>query len=216
MRAIYILSQKCYEGAKNLPVIAFRFLEPSVDLREIDALIFTSKNGVEAIDRVTDQWRSVPAYAIGIATSKSIEEHGGRVVYEAKNSYGDRFATEIKDRLQGKRVLFVRPKKVTSKLNQILMQNGVDLHEMVAYETICNEDPKLKAPPSGAIIIFSSPSTIECFFKRFEWDRRYQAVVIGDVTASAMPKEIDFMKAQQPTIPACIDLAKKLNGGENG
>ena len=216
MRPIYLLSQKHYKGAKNLPVIVIRFLDPSVDLSEIDALIFTSKNGVEAIDRVTDQWRSVPAYAIGSATSKSIEEHGGRVVYEAKNSYGDLFAKEIKDRLQGKRVLFVRPKKVTSKLNQILRQNGVDLHELIAYETICNEDSDLKAPPSGAIIIFSSPSTIDCFFQRFAWDSSYQAVVIGDVTASAMPKEIDFLKAQQATIPACIDLAKKLNGVGNG
>ncbi len=211
MRTIYILSQKRYEGAENLPVIVIRFLDPPIDLAGVDALIFTSKNGVEAIDRVSDQWREIPVYAIGSATAESVRERGGSVYYEAKNSYGNLFAGEIKKQLKGKRTLFVRPKKVTSKLNQILLQNGVELQETIAYETICNDDPRLKAPKQGAVIIFSSPSTIECFFKRFAWEESYRAVVIGDVTAASMPKEIDFLKAQQPTIPACIDLAKRLN-----
>ncbi len=208
---IYILSQKRYEGATNLPSIMIDYRDEKIDLKGVEALIFSSKNGVMALDRVTPLWRDIPAYAIGSATQEAIEALGGRVVYRAKNSYGDAFAKEIRERLNGKVALFLRPLVVTSSLNTILTKAGVLLKEVVLYETKCTPCKNLKAPEKGAIMIFSSPSTIRCFFHCFSWDASYQAVVIGDVTASYMPKDVPFAKASQPTIPACIELANRLS-----
>jgi len=205
----YILSQKPYKGAKNLPCIMINYLEKEIDLSEYEALVFTSKNGVVAVDKIDKSWMDLPSYSIGSGTSKAISELGGKVEFEAKNSYGDKFAEEIKKRLGGKRVLFLRAKVVTSKLNTILKDAGVLLDEVVVYETVCNDCKNLKKPESGSCIVFSSPSTVECFFKCFEWNTSYKAVVIGEVTLKALPKDIPYIMSEKTTISSCIQTCLK-------
>ncbi len=208
--SIFILSEKEYEGALNLSCIKINFLKKEINLSKYDALIFSSKNGVLAIDKLTKSWKNIPSYSIGGATSKVINSLGGKVIYEAKSSYGDNFAKEIKDRLKGKKILFLRAKVVTSNLNEILLKAGVKLYELVVYETRCNDCKELKTPPLNSVIIFSSPSTIECFFRCFSWESSYKAVVIGSKTASFMPKDISFVLAPKQSINSCIELSKKL------
>ena len=209
MNNIFVLSQKKFASAQNLPVIIFEYFDKKVDLSNYDALIFTSKNGVLAIDRVDEKWKALPSYSIGSGTSKAIKALGGKIVYEAKSSYGDDFAKEIKKRLQAKRVLFLRPKVVTSHLNTILKEAGIALEELVIYETKCNACENLTTPPKNAYIIFSSPSTITCFLKCFSWDDSYKAIVIGTKTASFMPSDIPYILSKKQTIDACIALAKE-------
>jgi uroporphyrinogen-III synthase len=208
---IYILSEKKYKDASNLPVILIKYISKNIELSSYDALIFSSKNGVIAIDKLTDSWKNIPSYSIGSGTSKEIENRGGKIVYEAKSSYGDDFASEIKERLSGKKALFLRAKVVTSSLNSILKDAGVLLDEEIVYETVCAECNSLTTPTENSFIIFSSPSTIECFFRCFEWKDSYTAVVIGTKTASFMPKEIPFVMAPSQTIPSCIKLSKNLS-----
>ena len=207
---IFILSEKQYEDAQNLPVILIKHLSKNIDLSPYEALIFSSKNGVIAIDTLTDSWKNIPSYSIGTGTSKEIEKRGGTIVYEARSSYGDDFAKEIREKLSGKKALFLRAKVVTSSLNTILEDAGVILDEEVVYETVCAECKTLKTPPKGSIIIFSSPSTIECFFQCIRWDKSYTAVVIGTKTASYMPKEIPFEMPPKQSIPSCIEISKIL------
>ncbi len=210
MSDIFVLSQKRFEGAKNLPVIVFDYYDKEVDIFPYDALIFTSKNGVYALDQVNACWKSRDIYSIGSGTSQAVRELGGKIVYEAKSSYGDDFAAEIKAHLQGVKTLFVRPKVVTSHLAEILRDAGVGLEEEILYETKCNDCETLQTPPAGSYIIFSSPSTIDCFFRCFAWDESYTAIVIGEKTASFMPKHIPFEMSPKQTIPACIALAQEL------
>jgi len=207
--SIYILSEKKFDGALNLPVIKIEFLDFEIDLSKYNAIVFTSKNGVEAIDRVDKRWRDKEIYSIGGGTTKAIEDKGVEVTYTAKSSYGDNFAKEIREKLYGKKVLFLRAKVVTSHLNEILQNAGIDLSEVVAYETVCNSKD-ISKPKKGSVIIFSSPSTIECFFKKFSWDKSYKAVVIGEKTASFMPKGIKYTLSPKQTIPDCIKLGKYL------
>jgi uroporphyrinogen-III synthase len=207
---IYILSEKKYKDASNLPVILIKYISKNIDLSSYDALIFSSKNGVIAIDKLTDSWKNIPSYSIGSGTSKEIENRGGKIVYEARSSYGDDFAKEIKERLSGKKVLFLRAKVVTSSLNTILRDAGVLLDEEIVYETVCAECNSLTAPPENSFIIFSSPSTIECFFRCFSWDESYTAIVIGHKTASFMPNSIPYEMASKQTIPSCVELSKIL------
>jgi len=207
---IYLLSNKKYNGAKNLPVIITKNFALNIDISSYEALIFSSKNGVLALESSGIEWRDIPAYSIGSGTSSIIKELGGNLVYEAKNSYGDSFANEIKDYLEGKRALFLRAKVVSSNLNTILKESGVLLDEYIIYETLCNDCESLEKPKKGSVIIFSSPSTIECFFRCFEWDSSYKAVVIGKVTASYMPKGVDFSLCDEPNLPSCIKKARDI------
>jgi uroporphyrinogen-III synthase len=207
---IYILSQKEYKDAKNLPCIIIKYIKKNIELNSYDALVFTSKNGVKAIDKINKEWKKLPSYSIGSGTSSTIKKLGGRVEFEAKNSYGNDFAKEIRKELEGKKVLFLRAKVVTSKLNTILKEAEVKLDEEIIYETVCNECKNLSKPPKDSCIIFSSPSTIECFFNCFEWDDSYKAVVIGKVTLKALPKGIPFVMSDKTNIPSCIKKCKEI------
>jgi len=210
LNKIYLLNDDNYEDTVNLPMIKIKFFEKKIDLDSFDALIFTSKNGVKAMDNLDKRWKKKEIYSIGQGTSKEIKKYNANLVYTAKNSYGDLFAQEIKERLINKRVLFLRAKKVTSKLNSILLSEGIDLKEEIIYETTCREYGLDKKPPKNSIIIFTSPSTVKCFLSFFDWDVTYRAVSIGKVTAASVPFYIKNTISKSQTISSCIELAKSF------
>ncbi len=205
---IYLLNGESYEDIVSLPVIKINFFVKKIDLDPFDALIFTSKNGVRAIEEIDKSWREKEIYSIGQGTSKEVQKFGVTPTYTAKNSYGDSFAQEIKDRLINKKVLFLRAKVVTSKLNQILINENIDLQEEIIYETVCEKYTPSKRPLKNALIIFTSPSTIKCFLKNFDWDETYRAICIGEVTAKALRADMKNYISDTQTVLGCIELAK--------
>ncbi len=209
VREIFILSDTVIEGAKSLPLITQRFFSPPLDLSHYDYLIFTSKRGVDAIDRITDQWRSLPAFAVGEATARHIEELGGKVIAIA-SGYGEDLAKMIARSGRKGQYLVVRPKKVVTSVADILHSCGIDAEEVILYETVCAECQKLPKPPQNSVIIFSSPSTIRCFLDCFGWDESYKAVAIGRKTARALPPFVQAYISPTPDLQACVELAKKL------
>jgi len=208
--SIYLLSDTFHEGVVNLPQIKVTCKDIELDLTPYDALIFSSKNGVKAIENINKNWRKIPAYAIGNPTAKAITKLGGNLVYTANSSYGDDFAKEISPKLKGKKVLFLRAKKVLSNLENILKNSGIDLKSEVVYETTCREKEPLHVDDVNSIFIFTSPSTVECFFNNNEWLKSYQAVCIGEITAKAFPLELSLHVSKTQTIDACIEFAKTL------
>ncbi|BCD60645.1 MULTISPECIES: uroporphyrinogen-III synthase [unclassified Nitratiruptor] len=208
---IYILSNTKIEGAKTLPLIEQKFLPISIDFSLYDYLIFTSKNGVRAIEQISHTWRLKPVISIGSATTKAIKKKGGKVVWQGSEGYGDTLANEIVAHFSNdKKYLYIRPKKVVSNLVPILRQNGFEIDEVIAYETVCRACDTVQKPEPGSVIIFSSPSTVECFFRCFAWDDSYKAVVIGKQTAQALPKEISYVMAEKKSLVSCVETAKTL------
>ena len=211
MNKIYLLNDDKYENIINLPMIKINFFDKKIDLEPYDALIFTSKNGVRAIDKIDKNWIKKDIYSIGQGTSKEIKKYDAKLIYTAKSSYGNTFALEIKEKLKDKKVLFLRAKEVTSKLNQILLEAGINLKEEVVYETTCRAYKQDKPSFDDAVVIFTSPSTIKCFFKNFNWNSTCRAVCIGKVTAKAMPENLKYTLSKQQIIQSCIELAKILS-----
>ena len=206
LKNIYILSDAKVKGAKNLPVIKQIFFKKDIDFSKYDYIIFTSKKGVEAADKISFKWRYIPALAIGKATAKKIESLGAKVEFTATKFYGDEFAKELSGILDKKsKLLYIRPKVVLSNLTQILKENGFLIDEVVLYETICQECSKLEKPKKNSYIIFSSPSTIKCFFRCFSWDDSYKAVAIGKKTASFIPKNINYILSPKQTLKECVE-----------
>jgi len=211
MNNIYILSDKKVKGAINLPVFEIKYLPQDIDLTLYDAIIFTSKNGIYAIDSFNKSWKDIPSYAIAPLTANVIKEYDGKLVYTSTQSYGDDFAQELIPLLKGKKVIFLRALKVLSKLDIILKENGILLDDIAIYKTVLKDkiDKKLQ-PPKGSIIIFSSPSTIDGFFKHFSWDESYKAVAIGKVTKSHLPLNIHCEVASKPSLLDCVKFAYNL------
>lgn len=205
---IYLLSDTFVDGAVNLPVIETVFFTPLFDFSGYDAFIFTSKNGVNAIDRLYPGWKKYPSFTIGKATSKLVEQLGGRVSFCGENSYGQSLSDEIKTKFSSLKFLYIRPKVVAFDIAKELTIKGVSIDDIVVYETRCTKT-KLSKPEPNSSIIFSSPSTVECFFSHFEWDESYRAVAIGNTTARAIPTGINYLVCPEQTLVAAVKMAKE-------
>jgi uroporphyrinogen-III synthase len=207
---IYLLTDEKKQGVLNYPVIKINFLTPSFSFEDVDFLLFTSKNGVRAIDNLTNKWKKYPSFAIGKATAKEIERLGGNVAFIASSAYGDEFAKEINEKYKNKTFLFFRAKKLVSDIKSFFINNN--LKEIIIYETLCNK-PKteLKKP---AIIIFTSPSTAECFSKINDFSEIIP-IAIGKKTKNKLIKLgiNEVLTPPSPSISECIKLAKSLKIG---
>lgn len=197
------------EGVCNIPLLGIEFLPQTVDLRHYDALLFTSKNAIYSLNSFDKTWKTIPSYAIANKTKIVIEKEGGIVNFVGKSGHGDDFAQELKSILKNKKVLYIRAKKVVSNLVQILQDNNIDIDELVTYQTKCNVCEKKIDIPKNSVIIFSSPSTIKCFFSQYTWDISYKAIVIGKTTASYLPESIPYIVSPTQSIEDCIQTAKK-------
>lgn len=204
---IYLLSPLKKEGTYSLPMIRFSLLVENIDFSLSDTLMFTSKQAVVSVDKIDKSWKNYPCVAIGSATKKKIEELGGRVIYYPKEFYGEVLAKDILNNFADKKLLYLRPKEVSFDSRAFLKNNGINLEEQIIYETSCVQYALEEKPKEGAIIIFTSPSTIKCFFKNFEWHESYMAILIGNATKEHLPKECSFEVADEPLIDSCISKA---------
>ena len=205
---IYLLTNERYEEVLNYPVIKINFLSPSISFEGIDFLLFTSKNGVRAVDNINKKWKNYPSFAIGRATAREIEKRGGKLEYIAKSSYGDEFAKEINEKYSNKTFLFLRAKKIISDIKSKFTNNS--LKEVIDYESIWNyHKTNLKKP---AIVIFSSPSTVECFKKVNDFEN-ILPIAIGKKTKKALEEYLPanfILMPKKPSIKECIEIAKSI------
>ncbi|BBG65134.1 uroporphyrinogen-III synthase [Hydrogenimonas sp.] len=197
---------------RHLPMIEFRTIPQNIDFSLYDGLIFTSKQGVIALDGISGgSWRDTPAAAIGKMTAKEIEKRGGKVLFVASKAYGEVLAKELSGRFKSFRWLYPRPRVVASKIASDLRSAGIEVEERVIYETLCREYPKSKKPEDGAVLIFTSPSIVKCFLKQFSWNESYRAVAIGKKTAEAFGGEVGCVVSPSQSIKDTIDFAKSLS-----
>jgi len=207
---IYILSDTKVEGAKNLKLIQTNLISLTIDILTFDALIFTSKNGVIHLDNVTQNWKSIPSYAISEKTAQSIQSRGGNLVFTGKKGHGNQFAYELINQLKEKKVAFVGAQDVVSNLVGILKEHQIDCTHIPIYETSCIEHEKKIDLEENAIIIFSSPSTIECFLKTVSWKESFYAIAIGETTAKYFPKNITPIISEETSLKSCVQKALSL------
>ncbi len=192
-------------------MIAFECLADHIAFGKSDLLMFTSKQAVVFANSIDLRWKNYPSVAIGSATKKKIEELGGRVIYQPKDFYGEVLAEDIKRFFSRQKILYLRPEEVSFDSKGYLEKEGISLSEQILYRTSCQHYNIDKKPLKNAVIIFTSPSTIKCFFKNFDWDESYTAVLIGKATQEHLPKECRYVVADTPLIDSCIKKAKEID-----
>ena len=205
MAKIYLLSNQKYTCVENLEVFEIEYIKSSIDLLKYDALIFTSKNAIYSLDSFNKNWKNIDSYAIAPKTSEIIKKLGGKVVFTGITSHGNEFAQELINLLKNKKVLYVKALKTVSDLVEILKQNKILIDELVAYKTSCKKSEILLE--DNSIFIFTSPSSVECFFNQYSWKNSYKAIVIGKTTAKYLPKEVNYTISSETSIDECINLA---------
>jgi len=208
---IYLLSPTKKEGTVYLPMISFSLTATDIDFSSADTLMFTSKQAVISAETLNPNWKSLPCLAIGKATAQKIESLGGRVMYHPEPFYAKVLSQDIVERFKERSILYLRPKEISFDAKSFLYTQGIVLEEQILYKTSCIRYSVEEKPSKNAIIIFTSPSSIYCFLKSFDWDESYVAVLIGEATKEHMPKHAKMYLSPDATIDACILRAKELS-----
>jgi uroporphyrinogen-III synthase len=191
-------------------MIRFELVAERIDYRDCDTLMFTSKQAVESAEAIDPGWKRLPAVAIGPATAARIRKLGGRVLHQPREFYGKRLAEDLAALFRQRKILYLRPEKVSFDSRTFLARAGIELKEQILYRTACRRYGRAEAPPPDSVIVFTSPSTIHCFLENFPWDPSYRAVVIGRATREHLPEHCDFAVAEEPSIDACLARAREI------
>ncbi len=209
MKNIYLLSNLKFPFVENLEVFKINYLKKHIDFNKYDALVFTSKNAVYSIESFNKHWKELPCFAIAKKTAQIIEKIGGKVEFIGNSGHGNEFAHELLPVLKNKKVLYLKATRTVSNLVEILKSNSIEIEDIAIYETVCNKELNTNLK-DNSIFIFTSPSSIECFLKKYTWRDSFEAIVIGNTTAKFLPKEIKYKVSNSTSIEECIKLAKNL------
>lgn len=152
-------------------------------------VVFTSMNAVDAVTGFLDghqpDWT---IYSIGTATGRLVKEYFGeeRVAGTAADAASlalliaeDRFADEV--------VFFCGDQR-RDELPAMLRQHGIDVNEIVVYQTI-NLPHTIEQQYHG--ILFFSPSAVQSFFQKNKLTDTTILFAIGNTTASEIKKFTD-------------------------
>lgn len=207
---IYTLNEQSYKDSVSIPLLGIEYIKQDIDFSNYDGLIMTSKNAAYAVDSFSQDWKNVPCYVIAPKTAQIVKRLGADVVFTGNSGHGEEFAQELLSVLQNKKVLFLRAQKVVSNLFNILKNSDIDVEEVSVYRSVCNTIKDEFVIEDNSVVIFSSPSTVECFLKTFSWNSTCKAVAIGRTTAKYLPQDVHFELSNETSMASCIEKAKEI------
>lgn len=116
------------------PVLRVVPLKPVIDPHSFDAVIFTSRNGVEAFSSLCSR-RALIAWCVGDATAAAARQHGFQTVISADGDVDNLIALISRDSDRHSRLLHAAPREPAGDLCQTLHADGFQISEATVYET---------------------------------------------------------------------------------
>ena len=205
---IYLFSLTPLDGVKHINSLHVSYFTPDIDFKNYDFLIITSKQVVEALKNYDDTWKSLSVLAVAKPTAQAVKKAGGKIL-EFGSGYGDNLVTIIGSYPKEKRWLYLRAKEVASDFSLTCKESGYNIDEVILYETSCSSECLHVKVEEDATLIFTSPSSVECFLKYHDFKTTQKIVVIGTTTAKAIPHGVSYKIAEEPTMQSCLKKAQE-------
>ena len=202
-KQIYLFSATSHPEAIHVNSLDFNFFTPSIDFSNYDYLILTSKKAVDALQNYKkEDYIDIPALCVSNFTKRYYEEFGGKVL-----TVGGGIGSDLKDIIstypKEKKWLYIRAKEIAG--------DGFGTDEVVLYESRCsNEILNFKLIDENSTLIFTSPSSVECFLKNNALHNKQDIIVIGATTAKSLPTGINYKISDKTSIDSCIKIALKF------
>lgn len=203
MQNIYLFSTSSYKNVTHINSLEVQFIQQHIDFSQYDYLISTSKQ-ISYFFKKFHIKPILPALAISQKTAESYENIGGTIL-DIGNGYGDNLFTIISKYPKSKRWLYLRAKIVASNFVEKAKAKGYNITEIIIYNTTCSQDILQSKIESNAILIFTSPSSVECFLQNHTFLPTHQVIVIGTTTAKKIPQDISYKISPKTTIKSCIE-----------
>ncbi len=191
--------------SSNFIKVSSNRIPPRVFKKEIENVVFTSKNAVESVlaNYTGSELQFNNIYCVGRKTRRFIKNNIGPVKHFEKSA--KELAEYLTTNLKVKEVTYFSGNLRLDDLPSILENNNIKINEIEAYQT--KFDAK-KMPRTVEAVLFYSPSGIESFLK--ENKANTIAFCIGNTTAAEAKKHFsDVRVAKLPTVESVIDLVNK-------
>jgi len=185
--------------------ISLNRIPKSVVRKEIENVIITSKNGVEALlhNFVPAELQFKNIYCVGRRTKRMIEKRIGNVKHIEANAKN--LAEHLVNYMEGKEVTYFCSDLRLDDLPNILVENNITVNEVEAYQTKYNAD-KVESNLDG--VMFYSPSTVESYLKQNKASGI--AFCIGETTAKVANQFFEDVRiAKVPTVESVIELVNE-------
>jgi len=209
-KKIYLFSISSHPNAINVNSLAITFFQPSIDFSKYDYLIITSKQSSEALKQYeTQHYLDKKALCVSVASAKSYENLGASVL-DIGGGYGDNLINKIKSYPKSTKWLYLRAKVVASDFVKKCKEDGYSIDEAILYESDCSQEILDVKVEDDSILIFTSPSSLNCFLKTHSISKNSKIIVIGKTTAKAVPKNREYILSHETTIDSCIEIALTL------
>ena len=178
----------------EVPCLETRFVSPETWPPVGDAVIFTSRRGVEGFTRQPGARAFLQQHAlvaaVGPTTAAALEGAGVHVAVVADPPRGEVLARTLLDpsapRLRpGSVVTVVRGNLRASGLDEALGAAGVVLHSLVVYENVEPPVPAL-APREVAAVMVASPSAGRRLLAANPWLREATFLAVGATTRESL------------------------------
>ena len=210
LKQIYLFSISSHPNATSINSLAIKFLKPSIDFSKYDYLIVTSKQTSESLKQYeTQEYIEKKALCVSVASAASFESLGGSVL-DIGGGYGDNLVDKIKSYPKDTKWLYLRAKVVASDFVEVCKNDGFSIDEEIVYESDCSQDILDVEVEDESLLIFTSPSSLNCFLKTHEISKKSKVIVIGKTTAKAVPKNIEYILSSETTIDSCMEIASNL------
>ncbi len=183
-------------------------LTKSIIRNEIENVIITSKNAVEALlhnfSAPELQFKNI--YCVGRKTKRMIEKRIGKVKHQAGSA--ENLAQHLVEFMDGTEATYFCSNIRLDTIPRILSENNIKVNEVQAYETKFDAD-KIENDLDG--VMFFSPSTVDAFLK--ENKANGIAFCIGETTANEARKHFgDVRVAKVPLAESVIELVNEHYG----
>jgi hydroxymethylbilane synthase len=185
--------------------ISLNRISKSIIRNEIENVIITSKNAVEAL--LTNfsapelQFKNI--YCVGRRTKRMVEKRIGKVTHTEANAM--KLADYLVEHLNGNEITYFCSDLRLDYLPDTLTKHNININEIVAYQTKYNAD-KIDGDLDG--VMFYSPSTVDSFIKQNK--AKGIAFCIGETTAKTAKNYFqDVRVAKVPTVESVIELVNE-------
>lgn len=212
MRPIYLVSKTSHhetQGVVHIPILCIHYLTPLINFSNYDGIIVTSKQGALALGHYSPDWEKLQVVCVGEATAKEMEKLGAPHIVTA-SGYGESILNTLAGHNEHKKWLYCRPKMIASSWPKNAREAGMNIDEVIIYETSCNRELDKIEIADNSVLIFTSPSSVECFASQYNILPTQSIVVIGKTTQKALPPGIKSILSEMITIESCIEIGQKL------
>ena len=149
-------------------------------LKQKVAAIFTSSKAVEVVGKLISAKTCWKIFCIEPATKRSIENYFENIHIAGAATNAEALADTIISDKSVKKVVFFCGNKRRDTLPRKLNNNGIEVEELVVYNTV--EKPQLVSKTYDGILFFS-PSAVRSFFFLNDIKKSTTLFAIGNTTA---------------------------------